>query len=292
MNVRDLEYFRSVCKTKNFTKAAKELFISQPSITNSINRLEKELNSTLIIRNHFNKEVTLTEAGMIVKRHAEKIFNEIDEMNIELSKIKDKKIKLGIPPIIGAYFLPKYMSDLVEKNLEETIEFVEDGSIKMKKLILEGKVDIAIIGSLEILKDDLIESKLLKKDKFKICVSENHKFADKEKLKYSQIKDEVFIVLGNSYIHSKIINELVEKNKISPKKIYHTEELQTAKSLIAAGIGIGIMINMSVEKMIGIKTIDLEEDIDFLISIAVKKDHYLTENEKEIIETIRKKSIL
>lgn len=286
MNIRDLEYFNSVCKSKNFTKAAKELFISQPAITNAINRLELELKSKLIDRNQFSKEITLTKAGEIVRKHSKKIFNEIDEMNLEISKIKDKKIKFGIPPMIGAYFFPLFIGELMKKNLEDDIEFVEAGSLKMNKYIEEGKVDIAIVGSLNEINNENIESTLLKVDKFKICVGKKHKLAKKKKLSLADVENEVFIVLGSSYIHGQVIRLLIENNKINPKKIFNSDEIQTAKSLIASDVGIGIMINMAVERMPGIKTIDLEEEMEFYISIVVKKNHYITIKEKEIIDTI------
>ncbi|MGL5577358.1 MAG: LysR family transcriptional regulator [Sarcina sp.] len=286
MNIRDLEYFNSVCKTKNFTKAAKELFVSQPAITNSINRLELELKSKLIERNPFNKEIMLTEAGEIVKKHSKNIFNEIDEMNLEISKIKDKKIKFGIPPMIGAYFFPLFIGELMKKNLEEDIEFVEVGSLKMNEFIKEGKVDIAIIGSLDKINNENVESTLLKIDKFKVCVGKKHRLARKKKLTLKDIENEIFIVLGSSYIHGEVIKSLIESSKINPKKIFNSDEIQTTKSLIASDVGIGIMINMAVQHMPGIKVIDLEEDMPFYISIVVKKNHYITTKEKEIIDTI------
>lgn len=286
MNIKDLEYFNNVCRTKNFTKAAKDLFISQPAITNAINRLELELEAKLIERNQFNKEVVVTQAGEIVRKHSQNIFNEIEEMNLEISKIKNKKIKFGIPPMIGAYFFPLFIGQLIENNLEDEIEFVEAGSLKMHELISEGKVDIAIVGSLDEINHENMESTVLAIDKFKVCVGKKHKFIRRKKLSLEEIKNEVFIVLGKSYIHGEVIKTLMDTKKINPKKIFNSDEIQTAKSLIASDVGIGIMINMAVEKMQGIKIIELKEEIPFYISIVTKKDHYTTGKEREIIDTI------
>lgn len=291
MNIRDLEYFNHLCKTKSFTKAAKELYVSQPSITMSLRRLEKELNSKLIIRDHSKKLFTLTEAGMVFEKRVKNILYQMNEAKLEIAKIHNDKIKLGIPPIIGAYFFPLFIDDLVKNDFIKCIEFVETGSLAMNNLLSSGKVDIAFIGSLSPLNDDNIDSKLLKKDSFMLCVSKNHHLSKKLVIDFKDLKNEQFIVLGNSYIHSKVLNNLFKENDIIPKNIYHTDEIQTAKSLIASGLGVGIMIDMAVKNMPGIKTIPLKKCVPFYISLALKKDHYITKKEKEIRDLIINKKI-
>lgn len=291
MNIRDLEYFNHLCKTKSFTKAAKELYVSQPSITMSLRRLEKELNSKLIIRDHSKKLFTLTEAGIVFEKRVKNILYQMNEAKLEIAKIHNDKIKLGIPPIIGAYFFPLFIDDLVKYDFVKYIEFVETGSLAMKNLLNSGKVDISFIGSLTPLNDNNIDSTILKKDSFMLCVSENHPLSKNLVVDFKSLSNEQFIVLGNSYIHGKVLNDLLKKNNIIPKNIYHTEEIQTAKSLIASGLGIGIMINMAVKKMPGIKVIPLKEPVPFYISLALKKDHYMTKKEKEIRDLIIRKKI-
>lgn len=290
MNIRDLEYFNCLCETKSFTKAAERLFISQPSVTLSINRLEKELNSKLVIRSHSNKEIKITESGLILKKRTQNILHEISEAKLEINKLKSKKIKLGIPPIIGAYFFPKFVSELIQKGFIENIEFVQAGSVKMKELLLTGQVDIALMGSLEPIIDDTIQSYTLKNDYFVICVSKDNNLINKKKLNFSKLKDEQFIVLGDEYLHTSVLEKLLKRDNIEPQKIYYTNEIQTAKSLIAANLGVGIMIKMAVEKMENISTIDLEDKIDFYISISTKNEHYLTEIEKDIVKVIKDKN--
>lgn len=290
MNTRDLEYFNCVCKNKNFTKAAKELFTSQPSITNAINRLETELNSKIIIRNKFNKEIQLTESGEILKKHANNIFNEVDEMIYEIKKLEDKKIRLGVPPIIGAYFFPAFVEELVTKGLFEKIEFIEEGSVKLAELLSVGKIDIALIGSLKPLDSMQIDSTVLSKDVFTVCLNENHPLSNKENIHIKELDNEVFIALGNSYLHNKVLKTLLKDNDITPKKVYHTENIQTAKSLIVSGIGVGVMVNMSVKQMPNMKIVPLVPDIEFIISVAFKKEHYLSLKEKEIVSTIKNKN--
>ncbi|GAA0069611.1 LysR substrate-binding domain-containing protein [Clostridium sardiniense] len=290
MNLRDLEYFHSLCNTKSFTKTAEALYVSQPSITMSLHRLEKELNTKLIIRDHSKKALSLTEAGIVFEKRAKNILYQMNEAKLEISKINSNKLKLGIPPIIGAYFFPIYIEDLLKDGFAECIEFVETGSLAMKELLLTGKVDISLIGSLSPITDESLDSVILKKDEFMLCVSEKHSLSKSKKINFKNLENEQFIVLGNSYIHNKVFEDLCIKNDISPKKIYYTNEIQTAKSLIASGLGIGVLINMAVSKRLEIKAIPLFNPIDFYISLATKRDHYMTSKENSIRELIINKS--
>lgn len=287
MNIRDLEYFSCLYEEKSFTKAAKKLYISQPSVTLAINRLEKELGAKLVIRNHSNREIKFTESGVVLKNRIDNILYEIDEVKTEIKKIERKKIKLGMSATIGAYFFPKFIPKLIEKNLIEHIEFIQAGSLKMKELLIQGKVDIALLGAIEEIKDTNLNNFMLKKEKFVMCISKNNELLKQKELKFSELVKEKFIVLGEGYVHTSVFDELLEQDKIKPEEIIYTNEVQTAKSWIGANLGVGIMVEMVVKEMKEIERIPLKNQIDFIISIATKKNHYLIDVEKEIIETIK-----
>ncbi|MFL0248983.1 LysR family transcriptional regulator [Clostridium neuense] len=282
MNLRDLEYFNCLCKTKNFTETAKLLYVSQPSVTMALHRLEKELNTKLIIRDHSLTKFSLTEAGKILEKHAANILSELNETKFEISKAAGRKIKLGVPPIIGAYFFPPLMELLVKSGVAENIELVETGSAAMKKLVLSDEVDMALIGSLAPIKSREINAAILKTDEFMVCMSKNHIIPKKEKLDFKDIENEKFIVLGDSYIHNEVLKNLFLKNGTPPNNFYSTDEIQTAKSLISSGLGIGIMINMAVKNLDSIKRVPLKESILFYISLVLKKNHYMTSDETKI----------
>lgn len=282
MNLRDLEYFNCLCKTKNFTETAKLLYVSQPSVTMALHRLEKELNTKLIIRNHSLTKFSLTEAGKILEKHVLNILSELNETKFEISKAAGRKIKLGVPPIIGAYFFPAFMELLVKNEVAENIELVETGSAAMKKLVLADEVDMALIGSLSPIKSREMNAAILKTDEFMVCMSKNHIISKKEKLDFKDIVNEKFIVLGDAYIHNEVLKNLFLKNGTSLNNFYSTDEIQTAKSLISSGLGIGLMINMAVKNVDIIKKVPLNEPILFYISLVIKKNHYMTLDENKI----------
>jgi len=290
MNLRDLEYFNCLCETKNFTETAKILYVSQPSVTMALHRLEKELNAKLIIRDHSLTKFSLTDAGKILEKHVINIFNELNETKFEISKASGRKIKLGVPPIIGAYFFPAFMEHLVKNGVAENIELVETGSAAMKKLVLSDEVDMALIGSLSPIKSREINAAILKTDEFMVCMSKKHTISEKEKLDFKDISNEKFIVLGDAYIHNEVLKNLFLKNGTTLNNFYSTDEIQTAKSLISSGLGIGIMINMAVKNVDSIKKVPLSEPILFYISLVIKKNHYMTLDENKIEDVLLHKN--
>lgn len=284
MNIRDLEYFDCVCNEKSFTKAAEKLFISQPSISFAIKRLESELNSKLIIRNQYSKELKITNEGLIFRKRVKNILSEMNEAKAELLKCKSKKIKLGIPPIIGTYFFPKFANYFSSHEFVENVEFVQCGSKKMKDMLMNGSVDLALIGSLNPILDEHISSKVLATDHFVMCLSKNNPILNDPNLNFSKLNTSQFIVLGEGNIHSSVLEKLFKDFNITDSKVCHIDEVQTAKSLIAADFGVGILAKMAVQDLKGIVTKDLKNPIPFYISIAMKKGHFLSDTEKNIMD--------
>lgn len=284
MNIKDLEYFDCLCNEKSFTKASEKLFISQPSVSFAIKRLESELNSKLIIRNKYSKEVRITNEGLIFRKRVKNILSELNEAKVELSKCKNKKIKLGMPPIIGTYFFPKFLSYFSNNEFFKNVEFIQCGSKKMKSILIDGSVDLALIGSLNPILNEHIVSKVLYVDHFVICISKNNNILNDPNLNFSKFNKSQFIVLGEENIHSSVIKKLFSDFNIKDYKLCHVDEIQTAKSLIAANFGVGVLANMAVEDSVEIVTKELIDPIPFYISIAMKKGHFLSELERKIID--------
>ncbi|MEY8000856.1 LysR family transcriptional regulator [Clostridium sp. Mt-5] len=290
MNIRDLEYFNSLCITKSFTKTSIEFHISQPSITMALHRLENELNTKLIIRDHSQNQISLTESGKILRSHINNILFEIKKIKSEIARINGTKIRLGVPPIIGAYYFPIIMKNLIKNRLDKCFSLVETGSVTMKKLLIKDEVDMALIGSIEPLEDDIIKSYVLTTDEFTVCINKNNPLAKRNKIDFQELSGEKFISLGEGYVHNQVLKDLCGKNNISTKYFYHTDKIQTAKSLIASGFGVGLMVRESVKDMNDIKALSLREPITFYISLAFKKEHFMVLQEKEIIDIILKSS--
>lgn len=122
MDIRHLTYFMEVAKHKSFTKASESLHLSQSTLSKVVKSLEEELNIELFDRSA--KNIQLTDTGEIVLTEAEKILESLDDLShhlYDLMNLKQGKIKVGIPPIIGFVFFPKIMKGFKGLYPDESI---------------------------------------------------------------------------------------------------------------------------------------------------------------------------
>ena len=154
MNIDHLRYFQKLAETGHFSKAAKELCITQPALSNSIRKMEKSLGFTLFeSTNEANRSVKLTVYGAEFARHIDVALKEIDEaMNVAGPHALENApvIRLGSVASVRRSFLPKLLSNFVTAHGSIiNFDLVEECStFNCSKAVLEGKLDMAICGQL------------------------------------------------------------------------------------------------------------------------------------------------
>ena len=140
MDIRQLEYFVEVAKQLSFTKAATTLHISQPSLSKAIQNMEQDLGVPLFYRS--SKQLELTDAGQVVLSNAHQILNAFENLHTELTDImelKTGKLRIGIPPIVGAEFFSKLITEYKEHYPFIEIALTEVGSkAYVQRLIAES----------------------------------------------------------------------------------------------------------------------------------------------------------
>lgn len=270
MRFHDLRVFLNLVNTKNFTQTAENFYISQPSVSKSINKLEKKLDTILFIRKKGSHSLILSETGKVFKRHAEDILNTLNHSFTEIDKIDNQRANLGVPQILGGYFLPIIMPNLYEYY--DYLEIIEsDGSLSMLEKLKNRDVETAIIGLNEEITDKLpnLSTQLLRIEKFNLFISKNHKFVDKEELTIEDLKDEVFISFGDGYVQNKVFKNWLKDNKLEENKVIYTDKLQTAKAFVRAGVGTLMMINLGVNDTENMKRISLKNAPKFYVYLIM-----------------------
>ena len=174
MNTRDIEYYVQIVKQKNFTKVAKYFQVSQPTITYALKRLEKELDAVLITRDRSHHELVIPPAGKQLFIHAQSILQEIKMAKAEITQLQKKKLRFGMPPIIGNEYFPKLSSYFIKSQLMDQIEITDGGSRDLYGMIHQGRIDLAILGSTQPIIDQKLEIELLLDKRFMIVVAPTH----------------------------------------------------------------------------------------------------------------------
>ena len=220
MNIKDLENFYNIHTYKSFSFASTMLGVTQPTLSESIKRLEKEIGLTLFYRSKTG--ISLTPQGEQVLKKAKKLLNIKSEIQ-GLAKNDDSNtliVKIGCHSIVGRYFLTSFLKEL-HSNI--TVHLVHSHSRDIQNLIQNGKVDIGVVVN-PIRNPDLIIKKVCSD---KICIW---------RPKSSFRKDQFVADLGLSQVQS-----LLRSWKEAPSRHISSTDFQVIGELVEEGLGYGIL---------------------------------------------------
>ena len=171
MDFRQLEYFCTLSRLKNFTRTAEELHVSQPSVTKAIKSLETELKLTLIDRRQ--KHVTLTNEGKAFLLHAEQIMKSVEDTYRDMERFQLEKqgtVHFGIPPMVEAYLFPDLFTSFKAMYPDMNLDVKEYGdSTEVMEKANSGELDFGIIFSSRA--EEMSNKLLIMTDNMSLCVS-------------------------------------------------------------------------------------------------------------------------
>ena len=290
MRLSQLRYFIEIAKTKSLTKAAKKLLVSQPSLTVSIKNLEEELDVSLFTR--VKKRLQLTKEGEYYYRELEKILGNLDDLNDIMKEFgtEQRSVKIGSPPMTASFILPKIFMGFQKKYPDINLEVFEYGALESKRLLKEGKLDLAIMIEVEDVDNyDTKENrfKLNKETYFRFYVSEGHPFIGKDKVTFEDLKKEPLILFNSGfYINKYIMNKFEEIGVRKPNILLRTGQVTTVKRFISEGIASGFLIEDCVETFDKIVEVPLEEKIPISIGLEWNEKDYPSDNVMKLIDYI------
>lgn len=281
MNLQDLLYFNHLAKTLNFTATAEHFYISQPSISMSLKRLEKELDTTLIDRKRLHKNLRLTETGEILFKHSNQIINTIHTAKEEIHDLKNQVVYFGFLPTIGGHFMPKLMPHL--GKFTHSLKLVEEESSDvMLDLVRTGKVPLAIIGSDKpVFEDEKLLQVPLVTQNLALWASPDNPLAEKDSVTVEDIQNEVFISLAQGYTHQRVFDQWAKTNHIEQPKTLLTKEIQTALSIASSTNMVAFMSDILVKDHYNLVKIPIKNAPKFYISLIVNKENNTTYFQKE-----------
>lgn len=286
MKIQDLIYFKHLADSSSFTKTAETFFVSQPSISLSLKRLEEEFNTKLITRDRSTRNFRLNSAGEILYKNADKIIDLISATKKEMDNIETHTVQLGFLPTIGGFYLPNLLPSM--SKFITNLQLVEEESSEvMTDLLRENKLSVALSGSDSAkFKEPWIEQYLLDERPLQVCVAPNHPLAQETFVTAEMLANYSFISLGNGYTHHTIFERWAKANQIDPSQVAYTKEIQTAGSFIASGLSVGIMIDLLVKNRTDIVTIPFENAPKFYISLLVNKNAIVNSLQQEFNQTL------
>lgn len=287
MDLRQLEYFVEVAKQLSFTKAAAILHVSQPSISKAIQNFEAELGVPLFYRS--SKQLELTDAGQAVLVNALQVLASFKNMRSELTdlmELKKGRIRIGIPPIVGAEFFSKLITYYKEAFPYIEISLDEVGTKRIRQDIDAGELDIGLVCSVHSTNENLEVIPFLK-DPLQLIVHESHPLANESSITMAQLQHETFIMYRKDFVLYDRIIEECSKNGFFPAIACETTQKDLFIELVHAKVGIALLPAKIAAKIPyqDIKRISFhQQPIRLELGITWKKNKYLPFAVREFIE--------
>ncbi|MCD8214612.1 MAG: LysR family transcriptional regulator [Clostridiales bacterium] len=244
MDNRQFDYFVKVVEEKSISKAAKLLYISQPSLSQYINRLETSLGTTLFDRS--TSPLTLTYAGEIYLETILKIKALQSEMMNKLEDIEDLKtgfLKIGLTPSKANYYLPTILPIFKNKYPGIEIKISEGTSAELETLLGKGMVDLCLMNMpiekspYEIEYEPFYEEEIYLAAPSDFLVPSKPSAAVYPEVKMSELNDKPFILLKQEQRLRQVSTYVFTKSSIKPKIILETRSIETSLRLCASGLG-------------------------------------------------------
>jgi LysR family hydrogen peroxide-inducible transcriptional activator len=239
MELHQLRYFVSVAETGNFTRAAERSSISQPSLSQQIINLEKELKHKLFHR--LGRKAVLTEAGTVFLERARRILFEVDDTTRELqdSPGLERKITVGAITTLAPYLMPQLLALCHTRLPHLQVNMREDFRADLTKAVIEGELDLAIV-SLPV-KDPRISVEPLFEETLQLVVGKPHPLASKPHVTTDDLINERWILLGSGSSLASQIRRFCGDHNFEPKIGYHCAQVATVKALVALGVGVSVL---------------------------------------------------
>jgi LysR family hydrogen peroxide-inducible transcriptional activator len=242
MRFEQLRYLEAALRTGSFRQAAKELGVSQPTITNQIQRLEEDLGIVLVLRGA--QGVKPTYAGERILPHAIEAIQAEHLLRQEASAIDSLKIgsiRLATVSTGSLTVLPPVVKRLHDEHPNIRFEVTEGGSDMVRHGLTAGHFDVGLVTRLGLDEEDdsdqfhfvdLMTGRLV------LSVPESHPLADRESLDIADLDDQPLIFFKKGSILRRAFEHLVEG--VEARVVYNTDSAETAQRMVRAGVGIAI----------------------------------------------------
>jgi LysR family hydrogen peroxide-inducible transcriptional activator len=240
VNLRDLRYFVALADTKHFGKAAERSYVSQPTLSAQIKKLENYLGVQLIERQP--RRVTLTETGAKILPLARRILQESDEI-ISLARNEHDplsgKLKLALIPTIGPYLLPLVTRRLRKQLPQLKLMLYEYQTQALLERLRSGEIELGILA-LPVPLDGL-EAAELYEENFTVAVPNNHGLAKKPAIKLDDLNGETLLLLEDGHCLRDQALDVCNRVDVKENEDYRATSLETLRQMVAAGLGITLL---------------------------------------------------
>src|ERR1700752_3820163 len=247
MEMHQLRYVVAVARAGNFSRAAEQCHVSQPSLSQQIQKLEEELGERLFDR--MKRGAKLTPHGEAFLPRALKILEEVDVAKREASdahKLLRGRVIVGVLPTIAPYLLPAVLVAFAKKFPGVEIIVHEDTTAQLLKLANAYEIDLAVAS--RPIRDRRMEVKDLFSEELRLALPPRHSLTRKRTVRLADLEKEPFIVMKEGHCLGDQVLNFCERRDLKPTISFRSAQLETIQELVRSGIGISLVPEMAARK--------------------------------------------
>ncbi len=249
MNTKELECFLSICEEGSITKAAKKMFITPQGMSRITRKLEDEVGSVILVRTQ--NGVELTDEGIILQKHAIKIMEHMNFMNLEMER-KHKNVtgKLSIAASYGliAFYSPKSIISFREQHPDIQVTFKEYTDQKVQSSVWFGESDYGLTyGPVDSEKYDAVD---LDENELYLIVNKNNPLSQYKEVTFDMLKGQRFVLQNSEFqLHNYVKDQCINAG-FMPEVIFETNGICMCNKMCAADLAISITMKHTIKDII------------------------------------------
>lgn len=261
MNLQQLEYFKAIAETENFTAASKLLSVTQPALSKAIAKLEEELKVPLFEKS--GRNIKLSKYGKLFLKHATTALKELENGLIELKKLRDPNsgtISIATTANIGLHFIPSMISSFMIENPLINFQFNYQSTQDILSNLIKKEVDFGFFDCISsVAQYPQIEMLPIHKEEYVLIVPKQHRLANQTEVSLCDLRDEYFV--ASCTVSEEMLSTYSKLLGYTPKISISPSESTIVEGLVAAGAGIALVSNTPLLSSNLISVIKIKEKI-------------------------------
>ena len=277
MTLNQLRYFCTASRCHSITKAAEELYVTQPTVSVAIRDLEIEFGISLFYRK--GNQLILTQEGEAFYEKATYILQYCNELQADYSSMSrvQPPLRIGIPPMLSTVFFPELLTAFHQDHPEIAVILEEYGSVRAGNLVQDDTLDLALVN-MEQYNIDKFHNVVLANDQVVFCVNKDHRLADKEIVTTKEMSKELLIFFNADSVQNQLLKTRFEMDGYIPNIVMRSSQIYTTLQFIKTGKYSCFLYSSMLDKFTesGITGIPLNPPIHIKIGMIWKKGKYIS----------------
>lgn len=287
MTLNQLRYFCTASRNHSVTKAAQELYVTQPTISLAIRELENEFKLTLFSRE--GNRLELTAEGELFYQKASRLLQYSTEIQNEFTSIGRSRppLKIGIPPMFSTIFFPELLNAFSAAYPDIPVELDEFASVRACELVQSDHLDLAL-ANMEVYNIDKFSNCILSTDHLVYCISPEHPRAGQSFMNMEDFDRENILLFNSDSVQIQLLKERFDLLQIHPHVLMRSSQLYTVLKFIRQGNCGCFLFSSMMPQFPEYVALPLVPPLTVNIGIVWKKGRYVSNEMRQFISFTQK----